>query len=407
MSKKRTRRTGDTAKLRNYPRLVRRYERLIEIASDLASSLDLDALLGRIVLAAQELTDCEAASLLLYDSQTNHLHFEAATTSLDGGLDQKAVPIDSSIAGWVFEKGKVALVKDVLQDPRFFGEVDAITHIKTRSILCVPMRLKKKTLGVIEAVNKKEGEFDEDDTSVLQAVATQAAISIENSRLFRQSDLISELVHELRSPLTALTAAAHILQRPELGAKQHGKLLSTLLNEARRLDTMAGGFLELARLESGRAHFKREPVHLGGLTEECLEIIRPQAEAEQITLESDLTASISPVMGDRNRLKQLLLNLLTNAIKYNQPGGKVHVSLQSKGNEVLLAVKDTGSGIPAKSLPRIFERFYRVPDQEAQSRGAGLGLAIAKRIAENHQGSIEVVSKRRKGSTFTVRMPIQ
>ena len=155
MSKKRTRRKGDTAKLRNYPLLVRRYERLIEIASDLASSLDLDALLGRIVLAAQELTDCEAASLLLYDPQTNHLHFEAATTSLDGGLDQKAVPIANSIAGWVFEKGKVALVKDVLQDSRFFGEVDAITHIKTRSILCVPMRLKEKTLGVIEAVNKK------------------------------------------------------------------------------------------------------------------------------------------------------------------------------------------------------------------------------------------------------------
>jgi two-component system phosphate regulon sensor histidine kinase PhoR len=120
-----------------------------------------------------------------------------------------------------------------------------------------------------------------------------------------------------------------------------------------------------------------------------------------------LDAALPPVMGDRNRLKQLLLNLLTNAIKYNKPGGWVRVILEGDADEVSLAVKDTGCGIPAKSLPRVFERFYRGPDQEDQSLGAGLGLAIAKRIAENHRGEISVVSKVGKGSTFTVRIPIQ
>jgi signal transduction histidine kinase len=404
---KRRRSIGDKTAIRNYPRLLHRYVRLIEIASDLVSSFDLHTLLDRIVQAVRELTECEAASLLLYDPQTKHLHFEASTTSLDAGLRQKAVPPDRSIAGWVFKHGEPALVEDVLEDPRFFSEVDAITHFKTRSILCVPLRLKEKTLGVIEAVNKSKGQFDEDDAIVLKAVATQAAISIENNRLFQQSDLISELVHELRSPLSALTAAAHLLQRPDLGKDQYGKLLTTILNEAMRLDTMAGSFLELARLESGRAQFMREPVHLGGLAEECLEIIRPQAAEEQIELETDLSSAIPPVMGDRNRLKQLVLNLLTNAIKYNQPGGKVHVRLYSQDHEALLAVEDTGCGIPAESLPRIFERFYRVPDQETQSHGAGLGLAIAKRIAENHQGTIEVSSQAGVGSTFTIRLPIQ
>jgi signal transduction histidine kinase len=322
-------------------------------------------------------------------------------------MGQKAVPTDRSIAGWVYTKGEIALVEDVLQDSRFFSEVDAVTNFTTRSILCVPLRLKEKILGVIEAVNKKKGIFDEDDVIVLRAVATQAAISIENSRLFKQSDLIAELVHELRTPLTALIAASHILQRADLGAAERGRLLSTIMNESLRLDTMARGFLDLARMESGRAQFYREPVHLGGLAEECLEIIRPQAEEVNVTLESKLDSALPPVMGDRNRLKQLLLNLLTNAIKYNKPGGWVQVNLKGDGDDVLLSVKDSGCGIPAKSLPRIFERFYRGPDQEDQSLGAGLGLAIAKRIVENHRGEISVASKVGKGSTFTVRIPIQ
>jgi signal transduction histidine kinase len=406
VSKKKQTRIGDSTKIRNYPRMLRRYERLIEITTDLVSSIDQHALLNRIVLTAQELTDCEAASLLLHDPQTDQLYFEAATTSLDSGMGQKAVPTDRSIAGWVYSSGEIALVDDVLQDSRFFSEVDAVTNFTTRSILCVPLRLKEKILGVIEAVNKKKGSFDEDDVTVLRAVATQAAISIENSRLFKQSDLISELVHELRSPLTALIAAAHILQRRDLGAAERDRLLATIMNESLRLDTMARGFLDLSRMESGRAQFNREPVHLGGLVEECLEIIRPQATSEKIKLQSELDTALSPVMGDRNRLKQLLLNLLTNAIKYNKSGGWVRVILESDEDEVLLSVKDSGCGIPAKSLPRVFERFYRGPDQEDQSLGAGLGLAIAKRIVENHRGEISVVSKVGKGSTFTVRIPI-
>jgi signal transduction histidine kinase len=398
---------GEVAAIRNCPQVLHRYERLIETASDLVSSLDLSTILDHIVDAAKELTECQSASLLLFDPSSKQLYFEAATFSLPDRRSQLVVPIENSIAGWVFSHGEVALVDDVPQDPRFYAEVYVLTDHQTRSILCVPLHLKQKTLGAIEAINKQEGKFDEDDVRILQAVATQASIAIENNRLFKQSDLIAEMVHELRSPLSALTAACHLLQHPDLKEEHRIKLRQTILNESLRLDTMTGGFLDLARLESGRVHFKREPVHLGGLAEECLEIIRPQADAESITLESSLGTSIAPVTGDRDRLKQLLLNLLTNAIKYNKPGGKVRVRLQSEGNDVLLSVQDTGCGIPAKSLPHIFERFYRVPKEEDHSRGAGLGLAIAKRIAESHQASIEVKSRSGRGSTFTVRVPTQ
>jgi signal transduction histidine kinase len=396
---------SEESAIRNYPQLLRRYARLLEVSSQLVSTLELQSLLDSIVAAAKELTQSESASLLLYDPQTKHLYFEAATDNLIQGLDRTAVPADNSIAGWVFAHGEPLVVDNAIEDPRFFREVDVLTHFQTRTILGTPLRTKEKTFGVIEAVNKLSGKYEDDDVRVLQTLAAQAAIAIENSRLFQQSDLIAEMVHEFRTPLGGLTAAAHLIQRPDLPDDQRIKLSRTVYNEVQRLNEMANDFLELARLESGRARFVREPVHLGGLIGECVEIIRPQAETQGIAVETDIDPTVSPVAGDRNRLKQVILNLLTNALKYNSPQGKVKIQLHRAGDRVLASVTDTGRGIPAPSLPHIFERFYRVPDQEARIGGTGLGLAISKRITEAHQGTISVESEVGQGTTFTVSLP--
>jgi signal transduction histidine kinase len=392
--------------IRNYPQLVRKYQRLLEVTQQLVSTFELQSLLDSIVQAAKELTESEASSLLLYDPQSNHLHFEAATDDLIEGARLTPVPVESSIAGWVYSNSKPIVVRDALRDPRFFREVDVLNRYQTHTILGVPLRTKDKAFGVIEAVNKIDGSFDDEDVRVLQTLAAQAAIAIENSRLFQQSDLIAEMVHELRTPLGALTAAAHLLQRPDLPTEQRNKLSQTVFNEVERLNGMANDFLELARLESGRVRFIREPVHLGGLIGECIEIVRPQAESMEVRLELETDPSVATVPADRNRLKQIFLNLLTNAIKYNKPGGLVHVSLTRSEEEMVEAVvHDTGKGIPPASLPHIFERFYRVPDQEGHVGGTGLGLAIARRIAEAHQGTISVESEPGEGSTFTVQLP--
>jgi signal transduction histidine kinase len=267
------------------------------------------------------------------------------------------------------------------------------------------LRARGNTLGVIEAINKKCG-YDKDDITVLQTLAVQAAIAIENRRLFQQSDLVADMVHELRTPLAALTAAGHLILRPDLLEEQRQNVARTLLGEVQRLNQMTSDFLELARLESGRLYLDSEPIHLGGLMEECLEIMRPQADDERISLQAEIDAGTATVRGDRDRLKQLLLNLLTNAIKYNHPDGFVKVSVSPAGNEMMLAVEDSGRGIPKKFLPKIFDRFYRVPNEDGYPGGTGLGLAIAKRIVENHRGRIEVASRRGKGSTFTVYLPM-
>lgn len=402
--------TGPTAErdrsaIRNYPHLVRRYAQLLEVSVVLASTLDLDALLQSVVDAARDLTECEATSLLLYDPATRHLHFEAATGGRVAGAERIVVPTENSIAGWVYSHGKSLHVDDARADARFYREVDLLTQFQTRSVLCVPLHTQEKVLGVIEAVNKRQGSFGEEDERLLTSLAAQAAIAIENARLFQQSDLVAEMVHELRTPLASLTAAAHLLKRPDLPGEQRNQLADTVYGEVNRLNEMATDFLELARLESGRGRLVREPVHLGGLVQECIEIVRPQAEADGIVLETESDGSPAPVHGDRNRLKQVFLNLLTNAIKYNHPGGSVRVTVRLEGDVAVVCVHDTGRGIPAESLPHVFERFYRVPETGRTTTGTGLGLAIARRIAEASHGSISVESEVGKGSVFCVRLP--
>lgn len=391
--------------IRNYPRLIKRYARLLELNTEMVSTLELGDLLQHIAEAARELTESEASSILLYDPQTHHLYFEAATGPLEEGFSRTAVPIDHSIAGWIFTTGEHLLVEDTQRDPRFFAEVDVQTNFHTGSILGVPLQKKDKILGVIEVINKMDGKFSDEDLRLLQSLAAQAAITIENTLLFQQSDLIAEMVHELRTPLASLMAAAHLLHRQDLAQGQKTDLIQTVAREVQRLNEMTTNFLELARLESGRVHFLREPVHLEGLLLECLELIRPQAESQGLDIKTTLESGLTPALGDRNRLKQLLLNLLTNAIKYNRPNGTIKVSLQQDAGEYRISVEDTGKGIPADCLPHIFERFYRVPDQEQGATGTGLGLAIAKRIAQSHHGSIDVESEFGIGSKFILKLP--
>lgn len=397
---------GPNTAIRNYPKLLRRYQQLLELTSDLAATIDLDTLLERIVISAKDLTDSEASSLMLYDSQSRTLYFEAATGALVEGVGQRTIPADNSIAGWVFTHGKPIVSEDVLNDPRFYREIDVLTRFETRSILGVPLKTKDEILGVIEAINKDGGGFTEEDVQMLQTLAAQAAIAIQNSRLFMQSDLIAEIVHELRTPLAALTAAAHLLQRTDLPASQNQNLSETILKEVRRLNDLATDFLELSKLESGRVQLQREPIHLGGLIQESLEVLRPQALAKEIGLDAEIDSGVIPVHGDRKLLKQLLLNLLTNAIKYNRARGKAVVGLRMDGEDaVVMEVRDTGRGISPEDQEHLFERFYRVSDAEGEVEGTGLGLAIAKRIAESHQGSISVESVVDHGSTFAVWLP--
>lgn len=387
-----------------------RLQRLMDISQTLVSTLDHHKLLREIIEAAIELTHSEAASIMLADPQTGELRFEATTNIESAQMEGLVIPIDNSIAGWIFTNAQTLIVPDTSQDPRWNRNVDSRVSFVTRSILGVPLINRGKAIGVLQALNKISGEFTEDDTNILETLAAQAAVAIINARLFQQSDLISEIVHELRQPLGAIMATASLLSRPELPEAKKAMLIQTVQKETDRLNVMATDFLDMARLESGRMRFRKEPFNLPELVNECVEIVRPQAAARGITVQLELEPSLSSLNSDRGKLKQVLLNLLTNAVKYNKEHGHITVSTRHAADEedveCRVSVTDTGKGIPPESLAQIFQKFYRVPDSEGYATGTGLGLSIAKKMVEVLGGEMKVESQIGAGSTFWFTQPL-
>jgi len=386
---------------------LERYERLIEVSRDLASTLQLDALLERIIQAAVEISQSEAASILFYDETTRQLYFQIASNmgpSLPRGLN---VPLEGSIAGWAIANRQAVIVSDAHRDPRFFDKIEKTTQLRTTSLIAVPLITKERVLGVLEVINKQAGDYTAGDLEMLEVLGTQAAIAIENTRLFQQSDLISELVHEIRTPLSSLTKAAYLLLRPEISPEQRSSLVSTIYSETSRLNELATSFLDLARLESGRADFQLTRVNLPELVDECVQVVKPEADRNQVILTTATPEDLPWLEADRGKVKQVVLNLLTNAIKYNHPGGRVEITFRAAGGEIALEVQDTGIGIPDDAMPHLFEKFFRVRGIEKTIPGTGLGLSISRSIVQNHRGRIEVRSQEGKGSAFIIYLPLR
>lgn len=400
---------NDESAIRSYLQLLARYERLMEISRQLTSTLDLRTLLNRIIQAATELTDTEEASILLVDEKSGELRFEAATRLTPGAMEAIVVPM-SSIAGWIVQHGEPVLVEDSEHEPRLYRAVGDIVQHETKNMLGVPMIAHERVIGVVEAINKRnKASWNEDDVSTLTTLAAQAAIAIENARLFQQSDFVSEIVHELRTPLLALKASTTLLMRPDLPAKRRDDIVQTMQSETDRLSQLTTDFLDLARLESGRAKLEMARYNIADLIHESVEIVQPQAETRGITI----TVACEPVNwleGDRGKIKQVLLNLLTNAIKYNREQGQITVDVHPNGETetmpmTRIAVSDTGRGISPEDLKHMFEKFFRVAETAGQTTGTGLGLVIARHIVEAHGGRIGVTSELGVGTTFFFNVP--
>jgi two-component system phosphate regulon sensor histidine kinase PhoR len=240
---------------------------------------------------------------------------------------------------------------------------------------------------------------------MLTVIGAQAAVAIENARLFQQSDLIAEFVHELRTPLASLSTATYLLLRPEMSREQRDQIVNNIHNETLRLNSLASSFLDLARLESGRVQFRKMRFSVADLLYEGRDVMMSKAHETNIQIRVDVPGDMPLMEADRDKIKQVLLNLLSNAIKYNRPNGSVIVTANFDESDISITIQDTGVGIPEESIPHLFEKFYRVREHEGKAGGTGLGLSISKQIIQGHNGRIEVKSKMGVGTSFTMFIP--
>lgn len=387
--------------------LLERYRRLAEISRTLASTVDLNILLNRITEAAAHVCASEAASILLYDENESQLYFESATNLEEPLMRGLIVPVEGSIAGWIVTNKQPIIIHDTQNDPRHFAQVGKATNVTTTSLLGVPLIAKGKVIGALEAINKRSGQFSQDDQEILMDLGAQAAVAIENARLFQQSDLIAEMVHELRTPLASLRTASHLLLRKDVNQDQLDKVVGIIDTETTRLIDMTTSFLDLARLESGRIPFQSELFDPNQLLEESVSLMQDKVSERNLRLNLYVPNPLPEIKGDRDKVKQVVINLVSNAINYNKPSGTITVSGQSRSGELVIAVNDTGQGIRPAEIDHLFDKFYRSQTTEKSVQGTGLGLAICKKIVEAHGGRIEVQSELGVGTTFSVHLPIR
>jgi signal transduction histidine kinase len=396
-------------------------ERIVKVSQILNSTLSLEPLLRIIIQSATELTHTEACSIMLLDKHTGELHFAHSIGEHSEELRDVTVPLDNSIAGWVVRKAKPILIRDAKTDPRWHPQVDHLIEFDTRSILGVPLKVKDVVIGVMELLNKVDDQgFNQDDIQIATTLAAQAAIAIENARLLDElqhaydelaqldqlkSDFVSIASHELRTPLAVILGYASFLRDEVSG--EAGEQLDIVLQSAMRLRSIIDDMVNLRHVDTGEVQLEREIFSMKELVEEVGGEFAQLATAKQQVLGMELPDDPLKIDADRQKVYLILANLLSNAVKFTPNHGRIHISAQRKGDEIWVAVMDTGVGIPERDRERIFNRFYQVgPTLTRRYEGMGLGLSIAKSMAELHGGRMWVESVVAKGSRFTVVLPV-
>jgi len=404
------------------PNRVRQLERIVEISRYLSSTHDLTRLLQAVVDVACELTQSEAASIMLFDSASGELRFEAAPDLQRSSLKTISVPLESSVAGWIFTHARPMVLQDAASDPRVYREVDKTLQSQTKSLLGVPLMVHQKPIGVIEAINKKDnGQYTEDDLNVLETLAGQAAIAIENARLVRKlqdantelmrldrmkSDFIAIASHELRTPLGLILGHSTFLK--DTIPENHHEQMDVIIRSAMRLKEIIEDMATIAHEEKGQSRVRKEQFSVSELIVEVAKKFLDEAKRKGIKLEVD-TPPNNPldIIGDREKIAVVLSNLIENGLTFTDEGGQVGIKAEMDDGYVKVLVVDTGIGVPEGEHERIFDRFYQVESHLTRRHGGmGLGLSIAKAMVEMHNGQIWCESKEGMGSLVCFMLPI-
>ena len=321
-----------------------------------------------------------------------------------------------TVAGWVTQTGKVVRIDETAGDSRC-----ADVPPDMRSILAVPLRARQGILGVIQLEHYYPSAYDGSDERILASLANQAAIAVENVRLFEEaakvtalreldrlkSELLSTVSHELRTPLASIKGYAGTLLRSDVDWDEETRreFLQIIDEESDRLGELIEDLLQMSQIEAGTLRIDPQPMRMPRLAQRVVK--RARSASQRHTFSVVFPADFPDVLADPRRVEQVLRNLVENAVKYSPDGGTVTVRGDVEGGQALISVSDEGIGIAAEDLGRVFDRFYRA-DGAAVRRagGTGLGLSICQGIIQVHGGHIWAESQPGAGSTFRFTLPL-
>jgi signal transduction histidine kinase/ActR/RegA family two-component response regulator len=290
-------------------------------------------------------------------------------------------------------------------------------------VLAVPLQVKGEIIGVISTAHREIRTFSQADIDLLQAFADQAALAMRNVQLFAREQtaraeaeaanrakdqFLALLAHELRNPLAPIVTATTLLRRPDAPAAVVEQSAGIVARQAGNLARLLDDLLDVSRITRGRIELRPETVSIADAVTRALETTRPLVDERGQIVSVQLPATPMFVEADPTRLEQIIVNILNNASKYTPPAGHISVLASREGDEAVLRIRDTGVGIPAEMLPRIFELFVQGDQSLAHtSGGLGIGLTLVHRLVELHHGRLEASSEGPgRGSEFTIGLPL-
>jgi signal transduction histidine kinase len=294
-----------------------------------------------------------------------------------------------------------------------------------KRMLGVPMVREGVPVGVLCVNWRERGEVPERFIRLLQTFADQAVIAVENVRLFNEiqeksrqlevankhkSDFLANMSHELRTPLNAIIGFSEVMLGGMAGTmpEKQKEFIGDIRDSGKHLLALINDILDLSKIEAGRMELDVTRFDLPAAMSNAMTLVRGRAERHGIRLSSDISGEVGPYEGDERKFKQIMLNLLTNAVKFTPEGGTVTMGATRLNGAYVFSVRDTGVGIAPEDQEAIFEEFKQVgKDYDRKAEGTGLGLALTKRLVELHGGRIDVESTVGKGSKFTFTLPIE
>ena len=409
-----------TGRLRDLEGRQQQLLRLVELSVTLNSTLDLDELLQTITATATELLDCEASSILLYDEKNPRLYFAASTGSNPAQLAEIPVPIEGSLAGTIFRTNQPLILNNAEQDPRHYSLVSDHIKFKINTLLGVPMPIKDRTVGVLEAVNKRDGVFNERDVAILSVTAAHAAIAINNARLLKttqqalekvretnsiKSNFLALASHELRTPLGIIIGYATFLQEEAKGElSDHAQ---QVLNAAAQMRSLLDQMNNLTLLQTDEMEMRPSKISVQDVLNFACDEIKYFAARRNLELVYAFQDDPIYIHVDPEKTTLAFVNLLNNAIRFSSEGSQIVIGAIEQGKQVMAWVQDNGKGIPGDKLQKIFEEFYQLEPPNTRSYGGlGIGLTIARGLIEVQGGKIWAESEGLgKGATLKVLLP--
>jgi signal transduction histidine kinase/CheY-like chemotaxis protein len=401
---------------------------LHRVGLDITAALDLDGVLQALYEQIRRMVDVGSFYVALYDETTGMVEFPIVT-GIDGRFQVSPVNLREqtgaeSLAGWVIKSGETLHLPDLLSLPDdSVHQPIPVSGRATRSYVGVPLLFRERVFGVMSVQSYEPGAYSQEDIDLLTTIATQTSIAIQNARAYERlretaeelrevdrlkTQFLANMSHELRTPLNSIIGFSRVMLKGidgPLTDLQEADLAS-IYNSGQHLLSLINSILDMSKIEAGKMDLSFERVQLGAIFEAALSTTRALVKDRPIELFSSVPDNLPAVWADAQRVRQILINLFSNAAKFTQEG-KIILLARAGAEYVTITVADTGIGIEPDAQRRLFIPFQQVDaSTKRRAGGTGLGLAISRSFVEMHGGRIWVVSKPGKGSAFSFTLPI-